>query len=78
MVNFYEAVLWIYEKFFASSQSLGEFIIIALSGAQGNVFGMNSLSSYNSSSYILHRMMEMSVSLSRYYTYSNEVLCLAG
>ncbi len=44
MVKFYEVVLWIYEKFFASSQSLGEFIIIALSGAQGNVFGMNTLS----------------------------------
>ena len=43
-INFYETVLWFYEKFFASSQSLWEFIIIGLSGVQWNVFWMNILS----------------------------------
>lgn len=44
VMKFYEHVLNIYEKFFASSQSIFDFIIMSLSWVEWNVFWMNTMS----------------------------------
>ena len=44
VMNFYEWVLWVYEKFFASSQTFLEFVFYAISGSQWNIFWMSKIS----------------------------------
>jgi len=53
MVKFYQHVWKIYEKFFASSQSLFEFIFISLSWSEWNVFWMNTIAFWLGALWIL-------------------------